>query len=89
MSEHSLEDILRLGERLYFDKFRQELEAEFDGQHAVIDVDRSEYVVKSNPVEAMDEAKKKFGDKVFYVIQVGRIDHPTSNHFERRYAWPF
>lgn len=88
MTQHYFKDILRTGEELYFDLFREELEKSFWGQYAVIDIDRKEYVVNQNQLAALDEAKAKFGKKLFYSIRVGNIDRPTFDRIPQ-HAWIF
>lgn len=89
MTTYSLEDILREGEHLYLETFKEELEGAFGGQYAVIDVESKEYVVRPNQLDALDEAKKKFGDKLFYIVQVGSLDRPTINYRTSQHAWIF
>jgi hypothetical protein len=89
MSDYSLEDILREGEHLYLHTFKKELEDTFDGQYAVIDVESKKYVVKPNQLDAIDEAKREFGDKLFYIVQVGNLKRPTVNYRTNQHAWNF
>ena len=89
MSDYSLEDILREGEHLYLDTFKEELENTFDGQYAVIDIESRRYVVKPNQLDAIEEAKKEFGNRLFYIVQVGSLDKPTVNYRTRQHAWNF
>ncbi|TSC77512.1 MAG: Uncharacterized protein G01um101424_359 [Parcubacteria group bacterium Gr01-1014_24] len=89
MAEHSLEDILREGERLYLNEFKEKLEKDFYGQYAVIDIEKEDYVASPNKLEAIEEAKKKFGDKLFYTVQVGNLEKPTVNYRAKQSAWNF
>jgi hypothetical protein len=89
MVEHSLEDILREGERLYLNKFKEELEKGFYGQYAVIDIEKEDYIASPNKLQAIDEAKKKFGEKLFYTVQVGNLEKPTVNYRTKQNAWIF
>jgi hypothetical protein len=85
----SLEDILRIGEGLYFTKFKEALEKEHYGEYAAIDVEKEDFVVRQNKLEAIEEAQQKFGKKLFYIVQIGSLDKPTTNYRSSRYAWNF
>lgn len=87
---HALEDILRKGERLYLDRFKGELEKSSYGHYIVIDVDDERYVVASTKLQAITEAKERFGDRLFYTVQIGNLEHPTVNHRQSNlHAWNF
>ena len=85
----SLEEVLRIGESLYLTKFKEALEKDYIEQYAVIDIDQEAYVVNENQVVAIEEAKTKFGNKLFYIIRVGSLDKPTINYRKTQYAWSF
>ncbi|MDO8518202.1 MAG: hypothetical protein Q7S26_02850 [bacterium] len=89
MTERSLEEILRSGESLYLGKFKEELEKSFYGHYAAIDVDTGEYVVKENKLEAVEEARRKFNNRLVYIVQVGSLDKPSVNHRANQHAWSF
>jgi hypothetical protein len=79
--EHALtlEQVLTKGEELYLNRFRKDLEREYFGQIAVIHVESGEYVTGENKVIALDKAKEKFGEHIFYIVEVGNLDVPTKN----------
>ncbi len=58
MAEHSLTDILQIGEGLYLDRFKTELEKKFRGHYAAIDVDQEGYVVNENKLAALTKQRK-------------------------------
>lgn len=90
MYGQSLDDILRSGERLYLDRFKGELEADHMDAYAVIDTEAEEYVVHENKLRAIELAKEKFGDKLFYTVQVGSLDKPSVNYrATQNVAWNF
>jgi len=85
----SLEDISKLGEKLYLEEFKDKLEKQYTGQYAVIDVEQKKYQVDSDRLVAVEKAKKEFGDKLFYIIQIGNTQTPSLNFSAKKYAWNF
>lgn len=82
--------ILTDGEAFYFESLKNKLEKNNFGEYLVIDVDSKQYVLNKNKIEAIDEAERKFGKKLFYIVQVGYLDEPTVNFRERKnVAWIF
>lgn len=91
MDSFSLAEIVRGGEALYLNKFRQVLERECHGRYAVIDVVSEQYVTDEDKVKAFEKATAKFGpDKLFYVTRVGDLTGPTMNFKDHaRLSWSF
>lgn len=90
MFQPTLEDILRSGERFYLESLKEKLEKNNLGEYVVIDTDTNNYIINSSKLNAIDEAKATFGNKLFYTVQIGSLDTPTVNHRERLdYAWNF
>ncbi|MCR4314681.1 MAG: hypothetical protein NUV84_05585 [Candidatus Uhrbacteria bacterium] len=85
----SLEEITKLGEKLYSEEYKELFEKEYMGQYAVIDVEQKKYQIDPDRLVAIDKAKKDFGDKLFYIIQIGNSQIPSSNYSEKKYAWNF
>jgi len=82
----SPEEVSRLGEQFYFDQLKEKLEKEHSGEYVVIDAARKEYILQRDKLKAIEEARKKFGDKLFLIIQIGAIQSPAA-HFQDLYAW--
>lgn len=90
MTTPTLQEILRSGERIYLEKLKKALEEKFPAQYVAIDTDSSEYVVDANKLRAVELAKERFGQKLFYIVQIGSLDQPSVNHRIRyEYAWNF
>jgi hypothetical protein len=89
MSDSSLESIVREGENLYLQTFKIELEKDHMGEYVAIDTDVKKYVVRPSRLEAIEAAKKEFGEKLFYTVQVGGLDKPTVNYRTHLHAWNF
>lgn len=85
----SLNEITRLGETYYLESLRQKLEEKHFGEYVVIDVEEKGYVTDINRLAAFEKAQKKFGQKLFYVTQVGMLRESTVNYLDRKHAWNF
>ena len=88
MINYSPEEIAKLGESFYFQELKDKLEKEHMGEYVVIDVVKREYAVSKDKLVAIEEAKKKFGAKLFCIIQVGSIQK-IINYKNSNYAWKF
>lgn len=85
----SLEEIAIAGKKLYTD-IREKMEKSHMGEYAVIDVETGRYQVNPNRLVAVEAAEKEFGQKLFYIIQVGANKNPNINYSSRKdYAWNF
>jgi len=89
MSDASLENIVREGENLYLHIFKVDLEKNHYGQYVAIDTDMKDFVVRPSKIEALEAAKEKFGHKLFYTVQVGGLEKPTTNYRTQLHAWNF
>lgn len=85
---YSPEEIAKLGEAFYFQELKDKLEKEHMGEYVVIDVEKKDYVVNKDKLAALEEAEKKFGEKLFSIIQIGNIQK-TINYRNSSYAWKF
>jgi len=83
----SLEDITRIGEKFYTEELKESLEKDNTGQYVVIDVEQKKYKVNENRLVAVEEARKEFGNKLFYIIQIGSIQNSNINFSAKKYAW--
>lgn len=85
----SLEEITKLGEKFYTEELKEKLEQENMGQYVIIDVEQKKYQVDADRLIAVEKARKDFGDKLFYIIQIGSIQSSSVNFTEKKYAWNF
>lgn len=85
----TLEEISTLGEKFYLEELKDALEKDHIGQYVIIDVGQKKYVVDSDRLVAVEKAKKEFGDKLFYIIQIGNAQNPSLNFSAKKYAWNF
>jgi len=85
----SLEEITKLGEKFYTEALKTKLEKENMGQYVVIDVEQKQYRIDADRLVAVEKARKDFGDKLFYIIQIGSVQSPSMNFTAKKYAWNF
>jgi hypothetical protein len=57
--------------RLYDERFKQTLEKSSFGKFIAIEVDSEEYFLGSTPIQAINNAQKKYSTKSFHVIKIG------------------
>jgi len=91
MIPHNLspEEIVKLGEKFYLEEIKDIVEKQYMGQYAVVDVEQKKYKLDPDRLIAIEKAKKEFGDKLFYIIQIGGSQNPSLNYCAKRYAWNF
>lgn len=85
----SLEEISRFGEKFYTERLKEKLEKENLGQYVVIDVEQGKYYIDSDRLVAIEKATKELGNKLFYIVQIGSAQHPSTNFRAKKYAWNF
>ncbi|MDR3559486.1 MAG: hypothetical protein P4L62_02515 [Candidatus Pacebacteria bacterium] len=82
-------EITQMGERIYFDELKEDLERTSRGQFLVLDVQTKQYALNSDRLVAVEEAQKKFGSKLFFIVQVGNLEKPAVNYKKVNYGWNF
>lgn len=78
------------GEKIYFGE-REQLEKSNFGQFAVIDVDSGEIFIDADKYTAIQKAKSKHPEKIFYIVQIGNLSSrmaPEVNEV-KKYGWTF
>lgn len=88
-ASHSPEEIAKLGEQFYFSELKDKFEAVHRGEYVVIDVEQKKYIIHADLSQALQEARDKFGPKLFSIIQIGNLQQPASNYRLDHYAWKF
>jgi hypothetical protein len=90
MGALSQSEVLEKGERLYLNSLKQQLEAAHTGDYVAIDVESGKHIVETNKIQAIKKAQESFGEKLFYIVQIGDLSEPTVNFRERtNVAWIF
>lgn len=65
------EQVAEKGAEIYEKKLKSALEPEHKGKFVVIDVISSEYFLGDNLLEALENARKKYKDRLFHSVRVG------------------
>ncbi|MBI2551921.1 hypothetical protein HYW17_01305 [Candidatus Uhrbacteria bacterium] len=65
-----IEQIAREGRKIY-EQIKGEYGPKDRGKFLAIDIDTSEVFIGNTSAEAVEEAKKKYPEKVFYVVKIG------------------
>ncbi len=86
----SPEELVTLGEKIYFEK-KVELESNNFGQFAVIDVESGEIFVDSDKLTAIQKARKKYPNNLFYIVQIGNLKKQANSELNevKKYGWSF
>ena len=58
------------GEQVY-QKFKDSLEEEYKGKIAAIEIESEEYFLGDTEHEALEKAKQKHPEKIFYIVRIG------------------
>jgi hypothetical protein len=85
----SLEELTRQGSEFYLDELKEKLERDHMGEYAIIDVENKRYVVGSDGVDAVHEAQRVFGEKLFFIVRIGNLWKTEKRSSEIRHAWYF
>lgn len=64
-------EIVRRGEEIYQNELREKLEKEYLGKFVAIEINSKNYFLGETQIEATEKARKKFPDKVTYLIKIG------------------
>ncbi len=87
MHNLSLEEITKMGQKFYVEKLKMKLEQKHMGEYVVIDVDKKKYKIDADRLAAVEKARKEYGEKLFYIVQIGSDAIPSINYTEKEYAW--
>jgi len=70
IAKYSLDELTEKGEAIY-DKIRNEVEKKFQGLFIAIEADSGDYAIAESPLEAVDKAREKHPESIFYVKRIG------------------
>lgn len=68
------EELAQKGQEIY-ERLKSELEPAKNGWYVAIEVTSGQYFLGETTEEALEEAKKVFPDKLFYVMRIGGVTH--------------
>lgn len=83
----SLEEITKIGQKFYVEELKMKLEEKHMGEYVVIDVDEKKYKIDADRLAAVEKARKEYGEKLFYIVQIGSDAISSINYTEKEYAW--
>lgn len=81
----SLEEITELGRHFYFDTLQERLEITNLGQYVVIEPASKEYFINEDLTKALQQARDKYPEDLFYIVKIGDIRKPRINNIS--HAW--
>jgi len=85
----SLNELAEKGQQIYLDELKDKLEKAHMGEYVVIEVESKKYFVGKDPVTVNEKARKEFPDKLFFMVQIGKLQRPSINLKKDDYAWLF
>ena len=65
------QQIAELGEKIYKEKLKKELEPTLTGKFLAIEVISGEYFVGDTILEALEKGRKKYSGRLFHTIRIG------------------
>lgn len=63
--------IAEKGQRIYEEKLKGKLEPEHKGKIVALEVETGDYFLGDSVIEAVNRAKEKYPDKIFFIARVG------------------
>jgi hypothetical protein len=70
-SQLSKEEVVELGESIYGQKIKSNVEPQFLGKFLAIDVRTGNYEMGDRILSALQQAQAKLGDQQFYIKRIG------------------
>lgn len=82
------EEIAKRGEEIYQRKFKEKYEPSLNGKFLVIEIESEEGFLGNTSVEALEKAREKYPQKLFYIKKVGfPVAEVMSSHFLPRHSY--
>jgi hypothetical protein len=69
---YTTEEVARRGREIYEQKLRREVEPEHEGRFLIVDIERGDYEVGDDDLEATERLLARRPDGVLYGLRVGR-----------------
>ncbi len=63
--------IAERGQKIYEDRLKDEMEPRHKGRIIAIEVETGDYFLGDSVIEAVNKAKEKYPDKVFFIARIG------------------
>lgn len=71
-SRHTANEIAQLGESIYSEKLRSQVEPDHKGEFLVLDITTGEYEIDASDVDALQRLRNRLPDAVIYGVRIGR-----------------
>lgn len=81
MTQASLKEIVARAKEIYARKYQKQFEEQLSGKYVAIDVESEEAYVGDTEMEAFENAKAAFPDRLFHLIKIGE-----PNAFRMRFS---
>lgn len=82
------EEIAKKGEEIYQRKFREKYEPDFNGKFLAIEIEFEEGFLGDTSAEALEKAKEKYPQKIFYIKKIGfPAAEVVSSHLPRQHFY--
>lgn len=83
------EEITKKGEEFYLNKLKETLEKKNLGDYVVINTETEEFFVNKDLTIALNKARAKFPDKLFFIVQIGSLQKSSLNFKKQTDEWLF
>lgn len=83
------DELTRRGEETYFNDLKDKLEKSNNGEFVVIEVESKDYFVDKDLMVALEKAKAKYKDKLFFIVQIGSLQRQALNYKQEQHGWLF
>jgi hypothetical protein len=84
-AHYTAEEVAARGEALYEQRIRPHVEATYQGQFVVVDIETGDYEIDADDLTATKRALAKRPDAVLYGVRIGS---PTAYRLGGRFATP-
>lgn len=85
----SPDEITKRGEEIYINELKDKLEKNRLGNYVVIEVKTKKHFVNKDLVAALEAAKKKFPQDLFFIVQIGKLRTTLLKNQYQQYDWLF
>lgn len=86
-NNQSAEEITKVGEKYYFESLKDQVEKTNNGDFLVLEVESKKSFIDKDLMIALNDAKKEFPNKLFFIVQIGTLQRPTMNYKKENYGW--
>ena len=88
ISQVDSEEIAKKGEEIYQRRFQKEYEPSHNGKFLAIEIESEEGFLGDTSVEAIERAKEKHPQKIFYIKKIGfQAAEIISSHLPFKYSY--